>query len=123
VSRSVKEWQGKTDDEAIPPRVKLRVYTKAEGRCAICDRKIGGSVRPAYDHIQALINGANNNRESNLQLLCVSPCHQEKTGADQAIKSKTARVKGKHIGATGPRRTIPGRKFDGTPIPAKWMNR
>jgi 5-methylcytosine-specific restriction protein A len=113
VSRSVKEWQGKTDDEAIPPRVKIRIWTKAGGKCAICDRKIGGDVRPAYDHIEALINGGAN-AEHNMQLLCVSPCHAEKTGADSAIKSKTARVKGKHIGLKKPRKITRWRRFDGT---------
>lgn len=113
MSRTVKQWKGKTDDAAIPPRVKVRVFEKAGGKCASCGLRIGGKLRPAYDHIQALINGGAN-AESNLQLLCVSPCHAAKTGADLVVKSKTARVKAKHIGLKKPRTITRWRRFDGS---------
>lgn len=120
MSRAVDEWIGAHDDQDIPARVKIRVFDRAGGICAACGLKIVGKLRPAYDHIQALVNGGQN-RESNLRLLCMSPCHAIKTKADVAEKSITARIRAKHIGLQRRRRTIPGRKFDGTPIPAKWV--
>jgi 5-methylcytosine-specific restriction protein A len=106
MSRAVGEWIGRTDDEAIPPRVKVRIFERAGGKCAKCERPIAGSVRPAYDHIVPLIAGGGN-RESNLQLLCVSPCHAEKTRADVAEKSMVARKRMKHLGIRKPSR-FPG---------------
>jgi hypothetical protein len=37
------------------------------------------------------------------------------------LKAKVARVRARHLGIKHRRRTIPGRKFDGTPIPARWV--
>jgi 5-methylcytosine-specific restriction endonuclease McrA len=110
MSREVSEWIGSHDDQAIPPRVKVRIFQKADGKCANCGRPIAGSVRPAYDHIVPLIAGGRN-RESNVQLLCVSPCHAEKTRADVAEKKLVARKHKKHIGAIGPKRKLQSRGF------------
>lgn len=116
MSRTVEEWRGKNDDSAIPVRVKLRVHAKAEGCCAKCGVE---SLSGQYDHAISLILGGEN-RESNLQFLCV-PCHKAKTKLDVKLKAKVARVRARHIGVKHRRRTIPGRKFDGTPIPARWV--
>lgn len=112
--REVPEWIGATDDQAIPARVKLRVFTKFNGRCADCALLIVGKLRPAYDHCLALINGGKH-AESNLQLLCV-PCHAVKTRQDVALKAKNYRVRKKHIGIKKPRTIRAWRKFDGTPV-------
>jgi len=110
--RKVSEWIGTNDDQAIPARVKLRVFQRHGGECAICTLHIRGALLPAYDHIVALINGGEN-RESNVQLLCV-PCHKIKTGADVAEKSKVARVRAKHLGIKTPKRNpMPGSKASG----------
>lgn len=106
--RKVKEWIGKTDDTAIPLRVKLRIFELYDGCCAICTKAI--MLRPAYDHTVALCNGGEN-RESNLRLLCVSPCHSEKTRADVAEKAKVNRVRKKHLGISAPRQKIQSRGF------------
>jgi len=98
--RSTDEWIASHDDQAIPPRVKVRVFDRCGGKCAICTRVIAGSLRPAYDHIIALINDGEH-REGNLQLLCM-PCHALKTKADVAEKSKVARVRKRHIGLKKP---------------------
>jgi 5-methylcytosine-specific restriction endonuclease McrA len=116
--RSVDEWIGKTDDSAIPPRVRLRVFTRADGRCAHCGLAIRGSLTPAYDHINPLINGGPN-RESNIQLLCV-PCHKLKTVGDVAEKAVVYRKRLKAVGIKKRKRTIPGRHFDGRPIFSRW---
>ena len=110
MSRTIAEWIGATDDSAIPPRVKIRVFERAGGCCLLCTLEIRGKLRPAYDHCIALINGGEN-RERNLQLLCV-PCHSQKTAGDIAEKSITARKRAKHLGIKKPSR-FPGSKDSG----------
>jgi 5-methylcytosine-specific restriction endonuclease McrA len=117
MSRSVAEWIGANDDQAIPARVKVRIFDLFNGRCAICDLPITGKLRAAYDHAVALINGGQN-RESNLQLLCV-PCHAGKTKADVAQKSKNYRVRSKHAGIKKPRTIRSWRKFNGEIVHAE----
>ena len=63
--RSVEEWIGATPDTAIPPRVRLRVFQRAEGRCEECTRKLMPGDQWQADHVVALVNGGAN-RESNL---------------------------------------------------------
>lgn len=111
MSRSTPEWIGESDDQAIPARVKIRVFDAFGGRCAICTLKIAGKFRPAYDHVTALINGGEN-RETNLQLLCV-PCHAGKTKTDVAEKSVLARKRAKHLGLKSKGRTMPGSRASG----------
>ncbi len=106
MSRTVEEWIGATDDQAIPARVKIRIFDRCGGRCVTCTLRCGGSLRPTYDHIQALVNGGEH-RERNLQLLCV-PCHAVKTKADVAEKSRNYRKRAKHIGVTAAKRPMPG---------------
>lgn len=106
MSRSVPEWIGKTDNTAIPDRVKLRVHENADGKCAKCDRE----ARPAeYDHATPLILGGEN-RETNLQLLC-APCHKAKTALDVKLKAKVARVRKLHLGISRPRSKIKSAGF------------
>jgi 5-methylcytosine-specific restriction enzyme A len=83
--RSVEEWIGKTDDTPAPPRVRLRVFERAQGVCACCTRRIEAGQRWEADHVVAIINGGAN-RESNLQLLC-EWCHDAKTKRDVREKS------------------------------------
>ena len=114
--RSVPEWIGKTDNTPIPPRVKLRIYDRANGRCANC----GNKVLPAeYDHIERLKDGGEN-RERNIQLLC-RPCHSAKSSTERTEGAKVDSIKAKHIGAKSRKgRGFRGwRKFDGTPVYAE----
>lgn len=111
MSRAVEEWIGKTDDTAIPPRVKDRILKTQDGCCKGCGREFTAITRPAFDHIRALINGGEN-REGNLQALC-DLCHQPKTAEDVAEKARVARKKGKHFGFTKTKRLIPGSKGSG----------
>lgn len=106
--RSVPEWIGKTDDTAIPARVKLRVYGRFEGRCSKCTVEAWAGE---FDHTIPLILGGAN-RESNLTLLCV-PCHKAKTKLDVKIKAKVARVRKRHVGIKKPRTIRSWRKFNG----------
>ncbi len=112
MSRSTDLWVGRTDDSAIPPRVRLRVFERHAGRCADCGRVL----RPGHwqcDHIVSLINDGKH-EEGNLQPLCTSPCHQAKTKQDVAVKSKTARVRQKTAGIRRSTvRPMPGSKASG----------
>jgi 5-methylcytosine-specific restriction endonuclease McrA len=117
VTRTVEEWIGANDDSQIPARVKVRVFDKFSGRCAICTGTIAGKIRPAYDHNVAIINGGRN-AESNLQLLCV-PCHAVKTRSDVSEKSRVYRKRLKAQGHKKPRTIRSWRKFDGTIVYAE----
>jgi 5-methylcytosine-specific restriction protein A len=117
MSRETPEWIGAYDDQAIPPRVKVRIFDRCAGKCCDCTLPIQGKLRPAYDHIQALINGGLH-REFNLQVLCLQ-CHAIKTQADVAEKSVTARKRTKHLGIKKPRTIRSWRRFDGTIVHAE----
>lgn len=119
MSRSLPEWHGKTDDSAVPPRVKDRVSKVSNDCCVECRRPIGGKLRPEFDHIVALVLGGSH-REANLQLLC-NECHSVKTKRDVKLKARVSSVRQKRIGIKARKRTIPGRRFNGDPIPSKWV--
>ena len=111
MSREVPEWIGTNDDSAIPARVKVRVFSEFDGRCAYCTLKIVGKLLPAYDHIIALVNGGRNS-EANLQLLC-EPCHKLKTRADVAEKAVLYRKRLKHLGLKPKGRPMAGSRASG----------
>lgn len=114
MSRDVPEWIAKHDNEAIPPRVRLRVFQRSDGRCALCTRPL----RPDHwecDHIISLINGGQH-REKNLQALCDEPCHSNKTKRDVAEKSHVYKRAASNVGIKKPRSIRAWRKFDGTPV-------
>lgn len=108
--RSVPLWAGKTDDEAIPKRVRLRVFERHGGRCHISGRRITPSDQWDCDHVIALVNGGRHS-EDNLAPALRDP-HREKTAEDVKVKSKTARVRAKHLGLwPASKRKIAGRGF------------
>ena len=108
MTRSVPEWIGKTDDAAIPKRVRLRVLDAHDGICALTGRKIRPGDEWDLDHRVALANGGEH-RESNLQPV-LRAAHRKKTAADVAQKAKDRRVRAKHLGLHKPKTTIPGSK-------------
>jgi 5-methylcytosine-specific restriction protein A len=93
--RSVDEWIGKDDDAIPPPRVRIRVFDGAAGRCHLCGRKIGAGEYWQCDHVVAICNGGSN-RESNLKPACRNCCYS-KTAEDVAEKSDIADKRKKHI--------------------------
>jgi len=116
--RSVPEWIGKNDDSPIPARVRVRRFDHYRGHCACCGTRIGGSLRPCFDHIIAIANGGEN-RESNIQLLC-HVCHGDKNKVDMRIKSRISGTRLMHLGIKTAKRPFRGwRKFDGTVVRAK----
>ncbi len=114
MTRSVPLWVGKTDDAAIPPRVRLRVFERFGGVCQLSRRKIMAGDAWQVDHIIALANGGTHS-EDNLQPVLVD-AHKAKTALDVKIKAKVARQKAKHLGIKSNKRSQlsppPGTKFD-----------
>lgn len=96
MSRSLPEWVARTDDEAVPRRIRLRVFERHGGICHLSGRKIVPGDLWDLDHVTALVNGGEH-REANLAP-ALRDKHREKTAADVAEKSRTARVKAKHLG-------------------------
>lgn len=95
MARTVKEWQGDTDEQRAPPRVRARIFDREGGKCHLCGQPIIGK-KWALDHVKALINGGEN-RETNLKPIHIA-CHREKTAADVAEKARIAAKRRKHIG-------------------------
>ena len=104
--RQTEEWIGRHDDEAIPPRVRLRVIERQDYRCAITGRHLRPGDPVEFDHIIALCNGGLH-AESNLQAI-LGEAHKAKTAADVRIKAKNASVAKKHWGLSGKKRIVPG---------------
>jgi 5-methylcytosine-specific restriction protein A len=109
--RSVPEWIGKTDDEPVPPRVRLRVFDRYNSICQICETEIIAK-RWVCDHKRAIINGGAN-RETNLWPIHEACDKKVKTPADVAEKSKNAKVRKKHLGIKRKGRPMPGSKASG----------
>lgn len=115
MSRSVPEWIGKTPDSPVPRRVRARIFQRHDGICHRSGRKIRAGDAWDLDHIIALINGGEH-RESNMAPILVGKPHKEKTAEDVKIKSKTARMRARHLGLKKPRTIRSWRKMDGTPV-------
>ena len=94
--RSVDEWIGNTPDTQAPPRVRVRVFERDEGKCHDCGRKIRPGETWTLEHLTALINGGEN-RETNLGLTC-DWCLPSKNARDVSEKSKVYRKKKSHLG-------------------------
>lgn len=126
MSRSVKQWCGKTDDAMPPASVRLRIFERYCGTCYLSGIKIRSGMKWQLDHIVALINGGAN-VESNLAPVLVDK-HKEKTAADLAIKSKRAAMAKAALGIKPATRPIPGpvkaekeRRFGRTPLPPRQL--
>jgi hypothetical protein len=100
--RSNPEWIGASDDAAVPPRVKIRVFEKYNGHCYLSGRKIMPGDAWDVEHIEALSLGGEN-REGNLAPALKKP-HRVKTAHDRKVKAKNDRVRKKHLGIRKPSR-------------------
>lgn len=114
--RELPEWIGKTPDAKVPPRVRVRIFEREDGRCWISGRKIMPGDLWDLDHKVAMINGGEH-RESNL-FPALRDKHREKTREDVEEKSKTAAVKAKHVLPRQPSR-LRSRGFDKAPAQHK----
>lgn len=95
--RSVPEWIGSHPDQKVPPRVRVRVFDRHEGRCYRTGRKIMPGDAWELEHVKALCNGGEH-RESNMAPILAGKPHKEKTAEDVAEKSKVARIRAKWLG-------------------------
>lgn len=111
MTRSTKEWVGKTDDHKAPKSVRTRIFDRDNGICHICKLPIKVPFETwQADHVVALINGGEN-REMNLAP-AHSHCHIAKTTEDVAEKSKVTKTRQKHIGVKAePARPMKSRGF------------
>lgn len=96
MTRALPEWIGDTDDTRVPGRVRLRVFEARDGRCGLCGRKVRAGEHWTCEHVIALINGGKNSEE-NLGVTC-SLCLADKNADDVGEKSKTYRMRAKHLG-------------------------
>jgi 5-methylcytosine-specific restriction protein A len=96
MTRAVELWIGKTDDSAIPPRVRLRVFERCDGRCHRCNRKLTPADRWSIEHVIALVNGGRH-AEDNMAISC-EWCKPLKDAEDVAQKAHNSRVRMRHAG-------------------------
>lgn len=111
MAREVPPWQGKRDDDPVPPRVRLRVFQKFGGICPVCTRQLQAGKWDC-DHIIALANGGSH-CEGNLRPVCRVPCHRDKTKTDVALKAAFHRAQKKNAGIRKPRTITRWRKMNG----------
>lgn len=117
IGRSVSEWIGASPDTPVPPRVRVRVFERYQGRCYLTGRAIRAGEAWQVEHIIALCNGGANS-ESNLAPVLSEP-HKIKTKADVREKSKVARLRKRHLGIKKPRSIRAWRNFKGEPVYAE----
>lgn len=109
MSRSLPEWIGSSPDSSVPPRVRLRVFDRYEGRCQCgCERKIRPGEAWDCEDTVAIINGGER-RETNLKPW-LAEHHKTKTKIDVAEKSKVYRKRSAHVGI----KLRKGRAFPGS---------
>lgn len=109
-ARSVPEWIAASPDATVPPRVRLRIFDRYDGRCQCgCFRKIRAGERWDCEDTIAIINGGER-RESNLKPW-LTEHHKQKTRADVAEKSRVYRKRAKHLGIAPKRQKIQSRGF------------
>ncbi|MGH1350756.1 MAG: HNH endonuclease [Methyloligellaceae bacterium] len=94
--RKTDEWIADHDDQAIPVRVKLRIWEREGGKCHLTGKKIMPADKFEYEHRIALCNGGEH-RETNIAVALKAP-HKKKTKKDRNLKKKTDRLKKKHFG-------------------------
>ncbi len=113
--RALPEWIGKSADSPVPPRVRVRIFDRYEGRCCCgCNRKIRAGERWDCEDEVAIINGGER-REKNLRPF-LTEHHPKKTAADVAEKSRVYRKRSAHLGVKKPRTIRQWRRFDGTKV-------
>jgi 5-methylcytosine-specific restriction endonuclease McrA len=115
--RTVDEWIGKTDDDKIPDRVRLRIFERHGGICHLSGRTIRPGDKWEIDHIIAIANGGEH-RESNMAPV-LAVAHREKTKSDRRIKAKIDRQRKRHLGVKKRTGFRGWRRMDGSVVWAK----
>jgi len=97
--------------------VKLSAWMRCGGYCEGCT----GRLHPGhfdYHHDKECAFEGEPSLE-NCKVLCDN-CHGAVTSERAPVIAKSNRVRNRHAGIGRKKRTIPGRRFDGTPIPSRW---
>ena len=111
MSRTVKEWIGKTDDTAPSAACKRRILDRQDNKCAITGLPFTPKDPPKFDHIVPIwLKGKN--RESNLQAIRGEP-HEIKTSNEAKVRAKVNKVRSKHLGLKKTKRPLPGSRASG----------
>lgn len=120
MSRSVPEWIAKHDDQAIPERVKLRIWERENGTCHITGQKIRPGDKYDFEHVKALADGGEH-KESNL-CLALRGAHRKKTAEEATQRAKVRQRTKRYAGIKKPS-TFQGarnhhlkKKIDGTVV-------
>lgn len=118
--RSTPEWIAKHDNQAIPERVKLRIWEREKGRCHITGKPIWPGDKYDFEHKIALADGGQH-RESNL-FLALRGVHLKKTGEEATQRAKVRQRTKRYAGIKKPS-TFQGarnhkwkKKIDGTVV-------
>lgn len=106
--RTIPEWFGETDDAKIPDRVRLRVFERYGGKCAITGKRLMPGEWDC-DHIKPLRDGGIH-CESNLQPVWRKK-HREKTADENRERARLERKHRKHL-LPKQQGKIPSRKFN-----------
>lgn len=86
--------------------------------CRLCDLPISPGQRWHDNHDKYLPHAIGGERDGISHARCNLRHNHEH---DTPLVAKVKRIRRKHIGAYEPRgRTIPGRRFNGDPIPSRW---
>ena len=120
MSRTTEEWIAKHDDQAIPERVKLRIWEREKGRCHLTGKQIRPGDKYDFEHVIALADGGQH-RETNLRL-ALRGIHRKKTAQEATARAKVRSKAKKYAGIKKPSR-MPGSrdsnikiKMDGTVV-------
>lgn len=100
-------------------KVKAAAFLRANGSCEgeRCGARLSiGKYHYDHDNPDGLTGEPT---LENCKVLCFA-CHKVKTKKDVGDIARAKRRERNHIGATSPKRTIPGKRFNGEPIPARW---
>lgn len=86
--------------------------------CRLCDNPIGPGQKWADNHDKYLPHAIGGDRDG----ISHKRCNERWNNIhDTPLVAKVKRIRRKHIGAYQPRgKTIPGRRFNGEPIPSRW---
>jgi 5-methylcytosine-specific restriction protein A len=96
--------------------IKRAAAKRAAGRCECCGLPTDGKPIE-FDHDKEDTFGGEPTLE-NCRVICI-PCHRSKTAERARVIAKSNRLRDRRMGVRKSRRTIPGRKFNGDPIPSK----
>lgn len=96
---------------------KLDAWIRSNGHCEVCTAKLFPGHYD-YHHAKECVF-AGSNELSNCVVACDN-CNGKITKERAPVIAKSNRVRNSHLGIKRSGRTIPGRRFSGEPIPARW---